>query len=189
MSIKIILMGPPGVGKGTQASILKGHFNVPHLSTGEILRKEIALNTTVGKISKKYIDKGLFVPDEILIEIIEDYLNDPICQKGYILDGYPRNLQQVDDLNKLLNKLSQNINIAISITADKKELISRLTKRRKDSGRSDDNIRIISKRQNVYWNQTAPIIEHYKKVNLLKEINGLGSIEEVTQRIINVINL
>jgi len=119
MSIKIILMGPPGVGKGTQASILKDHFNVPHLSTGEILRKEIALNTSVGKISKKYIDKGLFVPDEILIGIIEEHLKAPNAQQGYILDGYPRNLQQVDDLNDLLKKLNQNINVAISITADK----------------------------------------------------------------------
>ena len=182
-------MGPPGVGKGTQASILKDHFNVPHLSTGEILRKEIALNTNIGKISKKYIDKGLFVPDEILIEIIEERLKNPDSQQGYILDGYPRNLQQVDDLNELLKKLNQNINVAISITASKKELINRLIKRKKDSGRSDDNVEIISKRQDVYWNQTAPIIDHYKQVNLLKEINGLGSIEEVTQRIIKVINL
>ena len=189
MSIKIILMGPPGVGKGTQASILKDHFNVPHLSTGEILRKEIALNTSVGKISKKYIDKGLFVPDEILIGIIEEHLKAPNAQQGYILDGYPRNLQQVDDLNDLLKKLNQNINVAININADKEELISRLIKRKKDSGRSDDDAKIISKRQDVYWSQTAPIINHYKKVNLLKEINGLGSIEEVTQRIIKVINL
>ena len=188
MSKKIILMGPPGVGKGTQASILKDHFNVPHLSTGEILRKEIALNTNIGKISKKYIDKGLFVPDEILIEIIEEHLKDPNSQKGYILDGYPRNLQQVDDLNEILNKLDQDISVAISITARKEELISRLIKRKKDSGRSDDEVKIISKRQDIYWDQTAPIIEHYKKVNLLKEVNGIGLIKEVTQRIIKVIN-
>ena len=181
-------MGPPGVGKGTQASILKDHFNVPHLSTGEILRKEIALNTSVGKISKKYIDKGLFVPDEILIGIIEEHLKDPNAQQGYILDGYPRNLQQVDDLNNLLKNTNQNINVAVSITADKEELISRLIKRKNDSGRSDDDAKIISKRQEIYWNQTAPIIDHYRKANLLREINGLGSIEEVTQRIIKIIN-
>ena len=136
-----------------------------------------------------YIDKGLFVPDEILIGIIEEHLKAPNTQQGYILDGYPRNLQQVDDLNDLLKKLNQNINVAISITADKEELISRLIKRKNDSGRSDDDAKIISKRQEIYWNQTAPIIDHYKKVNLLKEINGLGSIEEVTQRIIKAINL
>ena len=116
-------MGPPGVGKGTQASILKDHFNVPHLSTGEILRKEIALNTSVGKISKKYIDKGLFVPDEILIEIIEEHLKDSNSQKGYILDGYPRNLQQVDDLNNLLKKLDQSINVAKALLQKKKSLL------------------------------------------------------------------
>ena len=120
---------------------------------------------------------------------LEEHLKDPNSQKGYILDGYPRNLQQVDDLNSLLKKLGQNINVAISITAEKEELISRLIKRKKDSGRSDDDAKIISKRQDVYWNQTAPIIDHYKKVNLLKEIDGLGSIKEVTQRILKVINL
>ena len=120
------------------------------------------------KISKKYIDKGLFVPDEILIEIIEERLKNPDSQQGYILDGYPRNLQQVDDLNDLLKKLDQKINVAISITAEKEELISRLIKRKKKSGRSDDDVKIISKRQDVYWNQTAPIIDHYKQVNLLK---------------------
>ena len=142
MSIKIILMGPPGVGKGTQASILKDRFNIPHLSTGEILRKEIALNTSVGKISKKYIDKGLFVPDEILIESLRTSKN-PNAQQGYILDGYPRNLQQVDDLNDLLKKLNQNINVAISITAEKKSLLVAY-KTQKDSGRSDDDAKIIS---------------------------------------------
>ena len=98
-------MGPPGVGKGTQAAILKNHLKVPHLSTGEILRKEIALDTDIGKVSKEYIDNGLFVPDNILIEIIENYLKSSDCQNGYILDGYPRNLQQVTDLHLLLSKL------------------------------------------------------------------------------------
>ena len=113
-------MGPPGVGKGTQASILKDHYKIPHISTGEILRKEIALNSEIGKISKKYINDGLFVPDEILIEIIQDYLTKSKNKGGYILDGYPRNLQQVEDLEILLKKLNQSIDVAISITAKKR---------------------------------------------------------------------
>lgn len=180
-------MGPPGVGKGTQAAILKNHLKVPHLSTGEILRKEIALGSDIGKVSKEYIDNGLFVPDNILIEIIENYLKSSDCQDGYILDGYPRNLQQVKDLHLLLSKLNQSIDVAISLTAEKKELIKRLIKRSKDSGRSDDAIEIISKRQDVYWNQTAPIIKYYRENRILKEVNGLGSIEEITERIIKVI--
>ena len=180
-------MGPPGVGKGTQASILKDHYKISHISTGEILRKEIVLNSEIGKISKKYINDGLFVPDEILIEIIEDCLTKSENKQGYILDGYPRNLQQVKDLEILLIKLNQSIDVAISITAKKEELINRLIKRRKDSGRSDDAIEIISKRQDVYWNQTAPIIKHYRKKGILKEVDGLGTIEEITKRIINTI--
>ncbi len=180
-------MGPPGVGKGTQASILKDHYKIPHISTGEILRKEIALNSEIGEISKKYINNGLFVPDEILIEIIEECLTKFKNKQGYILDGYPRNLQQVKDLEILLIKLNQSIDVAISITAKKEELINRLIKRRKESGRSDDAIEIISKRQDVYWNQTAPIIKHYRKKGMLKEIDGLGTIEKITKRIINTI--
>ena len=180
-------MGPPGVGKGTQASILKDHYKIAHISTGEILRKEIALNSEIGQISKRYINDGLFVPDEILIEIIEECLTKSKNKRGYILDGYPRNLQQVKDLDILLIKLNQSIDVAISITAKKEELINRLIKRRKDSGRSDDAIEIISKRQDVYWNQTAPIIKHYRKKGMLEEVNGLGTIEEVTKRIINTI--
>ena len=180
-------MGPPGVGKGTQASILKVHYNIPHLSTGEILRKEIALDSEIGKISKKYINDGLFVPDEILIETIEEYLAESKNKEGYILDGYPRNLQQVEDLEILLKKLNQTIDVAISITAKKEELMNRLIKRRKDTGRSDDAVEIISKRQNVYWHQTAPIIKHYKQKGMLKEVDGLGTIEEITKRIIKTI--
>ena len=180
-------MGPPGVGKGTQAAMLKKHLKVPHLSTGEILRKEIALDSDIGKVSKEYIDHGLFVPDNILIEIIENYLKSSDCQDGYILDGYPRNLQQVKDLHLLLSKLNQSIDVAISLTAEKKELIKRLIKRSKDSGRSDDAIEIISKRQDVYWNQTAPIIKYYRENKILKEVDGLGSIEEITERIIKAI--
>ena len=180
-------MGPPGVGKGTQASILKNHYKISHISTGEILRKEIALNSEIGQISKRYINDGLFVPDEILIEIIEECLAKSKNKRGYILDGYPRNLQQVKDLEILLIKLNQSIDVAISITAKKEELINRLIKRRKDSGRSDDAIEIISKRQDVYWNQTAPIIKHYREKGILKEVDGLGTIEEITKRIINTI--
>jgi len=114
MSIRIIIMGPPGVGKGTQANILKHNFNIPHLSTGEILRNEIKVNSAIGKISKNYIDNGLFVPDNILIKIIERYITNTNSNKGYILDGYPRNLLQVKDLKKLLSEI-MNLIIWLSI--------------------------------------------------------------------------
>ena len=180
-------MGPPGVGKGTQANILKDNFNIPHLSTGEILRNEIKVNSDIGKISKSYIDDGLFVPDDILIKIIERYITNNNSNKGYILDGYPRSLPQVEDLKKLLSKINQSIDFAISLTAEKKEVIKRLIKRSQNSGRSDDTLKIISKRQDIYWEQTAPIIQYYNKLGILKEVNGIGSIEEITNRIMEVI--
>ena len=180
-------MGPPGVGKGTQANIIKDKYDIPHLSTGEILRKEIRQESKIGVIAKKYIDDGLLVPDKILIKIIEKYISDDNCSNGYILDGFPRNLQQVENLNELLIKLDHNIDIAICLTADGTELIKRLIKRSKDSGRSDDTIEIISKRQKVYWEQTAPIIQYYKRARILIEVNGIGTIAEITESIIEAI--
>ena len=180
-------MGPPGVGKGTQANIIKDKYDIPHLSTGEILRKEIRQESKIGVIAKKYIDDGLLVPDKILIKIIEKYISDDNCSNGYILDGFPRNLQQVENLNELLIKLDHNIDIAICLTADGTELIKRLIKRSKDSGRSDDTVEIISKRQKVYWEQTAPIIQYYKRAGILIEVNGIGTIAEITESIIEAI--
>jgi len=180
-------MGPPGVGKGTQANILMHALDIPHLSTGEILRNEIKIGSDIGIISKNYIDNGLFVPDDILIKIIERNIIQSNCSNGYILDGYPRNLQQVEHLKELLIKLNQSIDVAISLAAKSDEVIKRLIKRSKKSGRSDDTIEIISKRQEVYWKQTAPIIEYYQKLGILKNVNGLGTIDEITNRILEAI--
>ena len=180
-------MGPPGVGKGTQANIIKDTYNIPHLSTGEILRNEIEVKSDIGLIAKNYIDDGLLVPDNILLKKIENNISGANSSNGYILDGFPRNLQQVEDLNDLINKLDHTIDIVISLTADEDELIKRLIKRSEESGRSDHTADIISNRQKVYWKQTAPIIAYYKKTGILKEVNGLGTIQEITKRIIGAI--
>ena len=187
MGIRLIIMGPPGVGKGTQAKIIKEIYNVPHLSTGQILRNEIELESEVGMIAKNFIDDGLFVADEILIKIIENNISNPTCSNGYILDGYPRNLEQVRDLNELLTKLNHTIDYAVNLIADENELVKRLIRRSQDSGRRDDPDEIITKRQKIYWEQTAPIIQYYKDLGILKEVNGIGTIEEIFQNIIKAL--
>ena len=180
-------MGPPGVGKGTQAEIIKDYYNIPHLSTGQILRNEIADHTDIGEKAKKYIDDGEFVPDDILSGIIKKNIVSERCPNGYILDGYPRNIPQAKSLEKLTKELNQNIDLVINLIADENELIKRLIKRSQKSSRTDDTKEIILKRQEIYWEQTAPIIEYYKKLDLLKEINGIGKVLEISERIKKII--
>jgi adenylate kinase len=185
--MKLILLGPPGVGKGTQAARLKDHFKIIHLSTGEILRGEMAESTSVGIRARQYIDAGNLVPDEILLKIINNRLRNDDCAAGYILDGFPRTIPQAEGLQILLDELNHELNAVISITADQDELVRRLILRAKDSGRSDDTDSVIKDRQRVYWNQTAPLIHYYEGKNLLKTVDGLGTIEEISDRILEVV--
>ncbi len=185
--MKLILLGPPGVGKGTQAARLKNHFDIIHLSTGEILRGEMAKSSSVGIQARQFIDAGNLVPDEILLKMMNNRLREVDCEKGYILDGFPRTIPQAEGLDNLMNELEHQLNAVISITADQEELVKRLVLRAKDSGRSDDTESVIQERQRVYWNQTSPLINYYTNKNLLKSIDGLGSIEEITERILKVL--
>ena len=180
-------MGPPGVGKGTQAKILSKILNVTHLSTGEILRNEIKMNTKIGRIAKSFIDHGNFVPDKIILDIISEKISIKISNKGYLFDGFPRTIPQATGFDKLLIEMGEDLNTAINLTADENELIKRIIDRGKSSGRSDEAIDIVKKRQKIYWNQTAPLIDYYQKKNILKNINGIGEIEEITERILQVI--
>ena len=185
--MKLLIMGPPGVGKGTQAKILSKVLDVTHISTGEILRNEIRMNTKVGKISKSFIDQGNFVPDKLILDIISEKISIKIPNEGYLFDGFPRTIPQATGFDKLLIEMGQKLNAAINLTADEDELIKRILDRGKRSGRSDEAIDIVKKRQEVYWTQTAPLINYYQKRNILKNINGIGRIKEITERILQVI--
>jgi adenylate kinase len=186
-SMKLLLMGPPGVGKGTQAERIREELNIVHLSTGEILREEVKLQTNIGKEAIQYMDKGKLVSDQILIEIVKERISKKDCHHGYLLDGFPRTLPRAEGLEIMMHSLNHNLDCVISLIANKDELIERLIKRGEEAGRSDDTSNIIRNRQNIYWAQTAPLIDFYHDKGLLIEVDGLGEIPEITQRIINVL--
>ena len=184
----LIFLGPPGVGKGTQANKVCEHYKIIHLSTGEILRKEISDKSEVGNQAKTYIDNGNLVPDNVILRIIENRLKANDAQHGYLLDGFPRTINQAEGLQKIMLQLKHKINSVISLTANEEELILRLIKRGKDSGRSDESPEIIRHRQKVYWRQTAPLLEYYNEKKVLKKVDGLGNITDITKRILETID-
>ena len=184
----LIFLGPPGVGKGTQAKKICDHYKIIHLSTGEILRKEISDKSEVGNQAKTYIDNGNLVPDNVILRIIENRLEANDAQYGYLLDGFPRTINQAEGLQKIMLQLKHKINSVISLTANEEELILRLINRGKDSGRSDESPEIIRHRQKVYWRQTAPLLEYYSEKKVLKKVDGLGNITDITKRILETID-
>ncbi len=187
--MRLILLGPPGVGKGTQAQRLKDHYSIVHLSTGDILRAEIAANTDLGNHAKSFMDQGQLVPDEILLEMMSGRLQQKDCRAGYLLDGFPRTIPQAEGLTDILNTLNQQLDAVVSLTADRDELIHRLLLRGKTSGRSDDNLAVIRQRLDVYRERTEPLVTYYQEAKLLVEVDGIGSIPEITERIINALDV
>ncbi len=179
--MKLLIMGPPGAGKGTQAKILAKKFNLTHLSTGDILRKEIEQSSKVGLKAQTYMNAGNLVPDEVLLEMMQLTLTE-LQNKGVILDGFPRTIPQATGLSKIFQSLHQEIDSIINIEVDKDVLIKRLVERAKNSGRADDTEEVIINRQNVYIELTAPLIKFYK--NKIIHIDGDGSIGKVTERIL-----
>jgi len=180
--MKLLIMGPPGAGKGTQAKILAKKFNLVHLSTGDILRKEINKSSELGLKAQTYMNAGNLVPDEVLLEMMQSTLTE-LKDSGVILDGFPRTIPQARGLSKIFQSLNQVIDSIINIEVDTNVLITRLVARAKKSGRADDTEEVIVNRQNVYLELTAPLIEFYQ--NKIIHIDGDGSIDEVTERILN----
>ncbi len=187
--LNIVLFGPPGAGKGTQAEFIISSFGLDHLSTGDLLRSEIAGGTKLGLEAKSFMEKGELVPDTVVIGMIKSKLESNKDTKGFIFDGFPRTVEQAKALDKLLNENGTPISGMLSLEVDKQELIDRLLSRGKVSGRPDDQDQsVIENRINVYNEKTLPLIEYYKPQGKHYGINGMGTIDEIAGRLKTVID-
>ncbi len=186
--LNLILFGPPGSGKGTQSEKIIDRYELIHLSTGDILRNELANKTELGLKAKAIMDRGELVSDEIVIGMIGKRLAANKNAKGFIFDGFPRTVNQAKALDQLLNSTGEEITVMIGLEVEKDELVDRLLKRGQQTGRSDDNLETIENRINVYHEQTTPVMNHYKAVGKYEGIDGMGSIDAIFQRIATVIN-
>jgi adenylate kinase len=186
--MKLLLIGPPGAGKGTQASKLSEVFGIPAISTGDIFRANVKNETPLGLEAKSYMDRGAYVPDDLTNKLVRDRLQNPDCANGFLLDGYPRTADQVDELDDILKETDSSLDAVIQLTADTDEVVKRLAKRAIEQGRSDDTEDVIRNRMAVYEDQTAPLISMYAARGSLIMVDGLGEIEEVTSRIVEALN-
>jgi len=185
--IRLLLIGPPGAGKGTQAALLATRYGIPAISTGDIFRENVAGKTELGVEAKGFMDRGEYVPDALTNALVRDRLSKPDCKSGFLLDGYPRTIDQVNELDDILQENGTKLDIVVQLTADTEELVSRLANRALEQGRADDTPDVIRKRQAVYEEQTAPLIDVYASRSLVAMVDGLGEVETVTARITEVL--
>jgi adenylate kinase len=181
--LNIVLFGPPGSGKGTQSEKLIAAHKLVHLSTGDLLRSEIASKSDLGIKAKAIMDKGELVSDDIVIGMIRNKINANLNSKGFIFDGFPRTVAQADALDKVLSETGKAISLMVTLEVPDEEVIQRLIKRGEQTGRADDNMKTIENRLNVYLCQTAPAIDFYQKQGKYHPVNGLGTIDEIFGRI------
>lgn len=212
--MNILIMGPPGAGKGTQAGVIVNEFGIPHISTGDAFRLAMKLGTPIGVKAKEYIERGELVPDDVTIGIVEERLQQPDCEKGFLLDGFPRTLAQAEALDEILGRLSTKLDHVVDLKVDRDRLMARITGRRicktcgatyhmifnppkvegicdKDGGelyqRSDDNEESVGKRLDEYSNKTAPLLTFYENKGLLRQIDGEQDIDAVSNDIVSLL--
>jgi adenylate kinase len=183
--LRLILLGPPGAGKGTQAKVLIAAYGIPQLSTGDILRSAIAQRTPMGLAAKEIMDRGDLVSDEIVNGIVSERLDQEDCKPGFILDGFPRTIPQAEALDEMLAEKGMALDAVVEMTADSDELVRRIVNRARESGsaRGDDNVEVVRNRLEVYRSQTAPLVDYYRERGLLKTVDGMQPVEQVTAAI------
>lgn len=184
--MKLILFGPPGAGKGTQANLIAEKYNVAHISTGDVLREAVKNKTEVGLHAKSFMDKGELVPDSVVIEIIKQKITSLIDMK-FMLDGFPRTVPQAEALDKMLGELGVNLDVVVFLDVDDEEVVQRIMKRQELENRQDDTEDVVRNRLNVYRDQTSPLGEFYNNKAILKKINGIGSVEHISEKIDEVL--
>src|SRR5699024_4527223 len=184
---RLILLGPPGAGKGTQAVKIAGKLGIPAISTGDIFRQNVADRTELGETARRYMDAGEYVPDEVTNAMVADRLGQDDAREGFLLDGYPRTEPQVAELDSMLEAAGVELDAVIELTADNEEVVSRLLGRAQEQGRADDTESVIRRRLEVYAEQTEPLVRIYTERGLLLEVDGLGEIEEVTERLLRAL--
>lgn len=183
----LILFGPPGSGKGTQSVRIAEKFNLVHISTGDIFRREIKNQTTLGMKVQHIIEKGELVPDELLMDILRSAMQQAGEPSGFVFDGFPRTLRQAEDLDKLLSETGNLVNLVIALEVDEEEIVKRLLKRAQEEGRKDDTEAVIRNRMKVYHDQTHPLMDYYQRQGKLTSLHGVGSVEDIFRSIAAVV--
>ena len=187
--MNVVIFGAPGSGKGTQSENLIRKYKLHHISTGEVLRDHIARETEIGKVAKTYIDKGQLIPDELMIDILEEIiLNEPKAKSGVIFDGFPRTIPQAEALDAFLARHGQSVHHVVGLEVPEDELIERMIQRGKQTGRADDNLETIKNRLKVYHESTRPLRDYYLKSGKYRAINGSGSVERIFDDIARAID-
>jgi len=181
--MRLLILGPPGAGKGTQASRIAAHYGIPTVSTGDIFRANVSERTPLGVKVKAILDAGEYVPDELTNQLVRDRLAEPDARDGFLLDGYPRTADQVRELDAVLAQQGHPLQHVLELTVDTEEVVARLLRRAQTEGRSDDTENVIRKRQQVYTAETAPLVDTYRGRGLLVQVDGTGSVEEVFERV------
>ncbi len=181
---RLLIIGPPGAGKGTQAGRIAQKLSIPAISTGDIFRSNIKDETELGRLAKTYIDGGDLVPDSVTNKMVRNRLRDSDASQGFLLDGYPRNVAQVRELDEILAQDGQQLDKVLLLLADEDELVQRLLGRAAEQGRTDDTEEVIRHRLQVYRQETQPLLDIYRERNLVVEVDGLGDIDQVSERIL-----
>jgi adenylate kinase len=188
VTARLVIMGPQGSGKGTQAARLAQHLGVPTISTGDIFRANIAGGTTLGALAQEYTGRGELVPDEVTNDMVRNRLAEPDAADGFILDGFPRNAAQVTALDEILDGLGVRLDVVVQLTAERGELLARMRRRAEIEGRADDTEDVIARRLDIYDAETAPLAAAYAERGLLISVNGIGDVDEVTARLLGALS-